>query len=285
MRDGLRLHVEEWGSRDADGTPLLCLSGLTRNAWDFESLARRHAEKRRVIAFDFRGRGRSEFDSDPMNYNPRQYLEDIQQICAALSLHGFVATGTSMGGLLTFGLGVVMPSARRGAVINDIGPGYESSGLQRILDYVGSDHPADSWDEALRSLSGTFPEGSYPRADPATWDKIAKTSFKRGEDGRLHASWDPRISQALGGQDSGDFDLWALFDSLKRLPLLLLRGETSDLLSAGTAARMAERHPQMSLVTVAGTPHAPTLDESESVKAIDDFLEECDRTQRHLGGH
>jgi pimeloyl-ACP methyl ester carboxylesterase len=285
MRDGLTLHVEEWGSRRAEGTPLLCLSGLTRNAWDFETLARRHSGKRRVVTFDFRGRGRSDFDPEPLNYNPRQYLEDIQQVCAALCLHGFVAVGTSMGGLLTFGLGVVMPSALRGAVINDIGPVYESSGLQRILDYVGSDHPVETWDEALRTLEETFPEGSYPRADRATWNKIAKTSFKRGGDGKLHASWDVRIAQALTGQDEGEFDLWALFESLKPHPLLLLRGETSDLLSAETAEEMCERHGKMSLVTVAGTPHAPTLDESEAIKAIDDFLDECDRAERHPDRH
>ncbi len=279
MRDGLALHVEEWGPRRSHKTPLLCLTGLTRNAWDFETLARRHAGKRRVVAFDFRGRGRSDFDPEPRNYNPRQYLEDIQQICAALCLHGFVAVGTSMGGLLTFGMGALMPLSLKGAVVNDIGPAYESAGLERIMSYVGSDHPVGSWEEADAQIEKSYTPGSYPRADAATWRKISRTSFKRGEDGRLHVSWDTRLAEGLRAQqDDADFDLWALYGSLKRKPLLLVRGETSDLLSEETAREMQARHDAMELVTVAGTPHAPTLDEPECVKAIDEFLSQLDRS-------
>lgn len=278
MRDGLKLHVEEWGSRQSRKTPVLCLSGLTRNAWDFEGLARRLSGERRVVAFDFCGRGRSDFSDDPARYHPRQYLDDISQIVAALGLHGFAAVGTSMGGLLTFGLGVLMPLTLKGAVVNDIGPAYESAGLERIMAYVGSDHPVDSWAEADAQIEQSYMPGSYPRADAATWRKIARTSFKRGEDGRLHVSWDPRLAEGLRAQQNdADFDLWALFGSLKRKPLLLVRGETSDLLSEETAREMQARHDAMGLVTVAGTPHAPTLDEPECVKAIDEFLTQLDR--------
>ena len=276
MRDGVGLHVEEWGSRQSEAPPLLCLSGLTRNAWDFEALARRQSAKRRVVALDFRGRGRSDFAADAGSYNPRQYLDDIAQVCAALALHDFVAVGTSMGGLLTFGLGAVMPSALRAAVINDIGPSYEPGGVARILDYVGNDRAVADWRGAAKVIQESYPEGCYPRADAQTWAKIAKTSFKRAGDGRLHVSWDTRIAEGLARQDNGSLDLWALFGTLRHRPLLLVRGETSDLLSAATAQKMAEQHSEMSLVTVAGTPHAPSLDEPECVKALDDFLDELD---------
>jgi pimeloyl-ACP methyl ester carboxylesterase len=276
---GLSLHVEEWGSRHSAKTPVLCLPGLTRNAHDFETTARRLSAERRVVAFDYRGRGRSDFDPDPANYNGRTYLGDISQICSALNLHGYLAIGTSMGGLLAFGLGVLMPAALRGVLINDIGPAIGSSGTQRILDYVGRDHPAKDWEEAKTIIASTYPEGSYPRAEDATWAKIAKTSYKPGADGLLHVSWDTALAKALKEQDD-DFDLWKLFGSLRGKPVTLLRGENSDLLSEATAKMMAMLHGRMGLVTVAGTPHAPTLDEPESVKAIDDLLKNLDRNHR-----
>ena len=280
MRDGVTLHVEEWGSRLSKKTPLLCLSGLTRNAWDFETLARRHAGERRVITFDFRGRGRSGHDPDPANYNPATYLQDIAQVCAALNLGGFVAVGTSMGGLLTCGLSVLMPALLKAAIINDIGPDYDEAGVDRIRGYVGRRYSVADWPEARAAIAATYPPDAYPRANDETWQKIAWTSFSRGDDGRLYNSWDPAIARSLEGTN-GEFDLWALFGGLRGRPLLLVRGETSDLLSAGTADKMARVHGDMRLVTVAGTPHAPTLDEPECQEAINDFLKSLDERGRH----
>ncbi len=274
-KDGLRLHVEDWGDPLDDKAPLLCLSGLTRNTRDFRELAERHAPHRRVVTFDYRGRGRSDRDSNWRNYRPEVYLDDVFQVIAATNLHHFVVVGTSLGGLLTMGMGLLMPAAFKAAVINDIGPDFTPGGVERILAAIGEDKPQADWPDAMAHIASNFPPGSYPRADENTYSKLAETAFKAGDDGKLHFSWDTAIAQALvEGPPPGD--LWPPFLSLKQKPLLLVRGETSDLLSAETAARMAERHPDLTEVCVRGTPHAPTLDEPEVELAIDEFLARID---------
>jgi pimeloyl-ACP methyl ester carboxylesterase len=274
-KDGLSLYVEDWGDPLSPATPLLCLSGLTRNARDFRELAERQARHRRVVLFDYRGRGRSGRAKDWRSYRAEANLDDVFQVVAATGLHGFAVIGTSLGGLLAMALGLVMPSAFKGAVINDIGPEFAAGGVERIASRIGRDEPQADWAAAARHIAESFPPGSYPRADEATYRKLAETTFLEGEDGKLHYSWDLALARAMA-EDKRTQDLWPLFLSLKHKPVLLLRGETSDLLSRETAERMAERHPGLTLVEVGGTPHAPTLDEPEAEHAIDEFLARLD---------
>lgn len=274
-KDGLRLHVEDWGDPLSPATPLLCLSGLTRNTRDFRELAELHAPHRRVVTFDYRGRGRSDRDGNWRNYRPEVYLDDVFQVVAATNLHHFIVVGTSLGGLLTMGMGLAMPAAFKAAVINDIGPDFTPGGVERILAAIGEDKPQSDWDAAMEHIASNFLPGSYPRADEKTYRKLAETAFKPGDDGKLHFSWDVAIAKALiEGKPPGD--LWPPFLSLKQKPILLVRGETSDLLSAETAQLMAARHPDLTEVCVSGTPHAPTLDEPEVEKAVNEFLARID---------
>jgi pimeloyl-ACP methyl ester carboxylesterase len=271
-QDGLRLHYREYGDPLAPGTPLLCLTGLTRNAHDYHDLATRLAAHRRVICPDYRGRGRSSHDPDWRNYQPRTYVGDILQLLIAANLHRVVVVGTSLGGLLTMGLAVAQPSCLAGVVLNDVGPDIDNTGLDRIRGYIGRDHPQPDWPAAVRFVKETFrTSGAKSEAD---WLQVAEGTFRQGADGLLHVDWDVALARPL--ERAGPIpDLWPLFRALRRTPVLAFRGALSDLLTAATFDRMQREHPALRRVTVAGVGHVPTLAEPEARDAIDAFLDSC----------
>src|ERR1035441_1429663 len=138
--DGLRLHARCYGARSAPALPVVCLPGMARTAADFEMLAEALAgderRPRRVIALDYRGRGKSEYDRDPANYNFQVELADLLAVLAALDAARAILIGTSRGGILAMLLAAVRPTAIAGVVLNDIGPVIEPKGLMRIKGYV-----------------------------------------------------------------------------------------------------------------------------------------------------
>ena len=137
IRDSLSLYIRDYGDPLDHRAPLFCLGGLTRNSKDFESLAERYSsDGRRVICPDYRGRGKSDYDTDWRNYDPRIYLRDIQDILSALNVHHVVVVGTSLGGILGMGMAVAMPGALTAVVMNDVGPKVETGGLDYIINYI-----------------------------------------------------------------------------------------------------------------------------------------------------
>src|SRR5262249_40578254 len=132
-RDGLRLHVREYGARTAPGLPVVCLPGLARTTADFDTLAGALAgdseRPHRVIALDYRGRGLSDHDPDPDNYAIGVELDDVVSVLTARAVGSAVFVGTSRGGLILMALAAVRPGAIAGAVLNDIGPMIEPQGL------------------------------------------------------------------------------------------------------------------------------------------------------------
>jgi pimeloyl-ACP methyl ester carboxylesterase len=272
-RDGLRLHY-----RDYDGSgeraPVLCLHGLTRNARDFDALARRIAPARRVISPDQRGRGLSQFDPNFMNYHPATYVEDMWTLLRQLGISRFVLIGTSLGGLMGMLMAAMRPQAFAGLVLNDIGPELDPVGATRIASYVGRFPPVKSWAEAVQQVRATFGH-ALPDYDDARWREFAALSFFEGEDGVPRAASDPKIGDALRaipappGATQG---MWLAFASLRSIPMLALRGATSDLLSPQTFERMQREAPQLECVTVANRGHPPQLDEPECRAAVDRFL-------------
>lgn len=271
-QDGLRLYYREYGDPLAAAPPLLCLTGLTRNSHDYDRLAGRLGADRRVICPDYRGRGRSAYDPDWRNYQPRSYVGDILQLLAAANLHRVVVIGTSLGGLLAMGLAVAQPASLAGVVLNDVGPVLHGSGLARIRGYVGRDHPQPDWAAARRFVRETF--SSVGEKSDEDWRHIAEGTFRPGADGLLHVDWDVALARPLaaGGEVP---DLWPLFRALRPIPTFALRGALSDLLTAETFDRMQLEHPALRRVTVAGVGHTPTLDEPESRDALDIFLRDC----------
>ena len=269
-RDGLSLYLRDYGDALAPRLPLLCLSGLTRNSADFARLARRVSAERRVICPDYRGRGRSDYDPDWRHYEPRTLLDDIANILAALGIARAVVLGTSLGGILAMGLAAAKPLLVAGAILNDVGPTVETTGLAQILRYIAVDRPQPDWPAAASSLRRSLPFLSFTTDED--WLDFARATYREGADGVLHFDWDIRLAKPLQKAGGTAPDLWPLYRGLGGVPVLALRGATSDILAAATLERMARETPDCIAVTVPGVGHAPSLDEPAARKAVDDFL-------------
>lgn len=270
-RDGLRLHYREYAGRE-DRPPVICLPGLTRNARDFENLAERLAGDWRVLCPELRGRGDSAYAKDSASYNPMQYAEDLTALLEETGIERFVAVGTSLGGLLTMLLAYTGPNRIAAALLNDIGPDIEEAGLARIRGYVGQGRSFATWMHAARAIEESQ-RIAYPDYRIDDWLAMAKRLMVLSDNGRIVFDYDMKIAEPFfAGGASPDVDMWPALEALAGRPLLFIRGELSDVLSARTLDTMLQRAPGAEAVTVARTGHAPTLDEPEVLAAIDRLL-------------
>ena len=271
VADGLRLHFRDYPG-SGDRPPILCLPGLTRNARDFADFAERYSPAFRVLALDFRGRALSDYDPVPARYNVMTYAADVVQLLDHLELARAIFVGTSLGGLVTMAIAATAPQRIAAAIINDVGPDVNPNGIERILTYVGNDVRFSSWDEAARAISGNY-GSSFERYSQEDWVRMAQRNC-REEEGEIRFDYDMAIAEPFKtAGPTPEVDLWPLFAALAQKPLLVIRGEKSDLLTAETAARMRTVAPAINLATVRGVGHAPELSEDEAVSAIDHFLD------------
>ena len=278
--DGLRLHVRRYGQVAERRLPIVCLPGLTRNGSDFHevatALAHDAAQPRLVITIDSRGRGRSDYDSNPDNYVFPVELADVLAVISALEIGPAVFLGTSRGGILTMLLGAVRPGAMAGAIINDIGPVIDAQGLARLKGYVGKMPTPRTFAEGAEILR-RLGSAQFPDLDADAWLGQARRTWKQ-KDGALVLDYDARLSKTL---ETVDIErplppLWAQFDSLARIPLMVIRGANSDLLSAPTVDAMRARRLDIDLLEVPGQGHAPLLVEPEVIARIAAFVTLCD---------
>ncbi|HWJ70694.1 MAG TPA: alpha/beta hydrolase [Sphingobium sp.] len=272
-QDGLRLHYRDYPGRE-DRPPILCLPGLTRNARDFEPVADRLAGEWRLICIELRGRGESAHAKDPMSYAPLVYLQDIGTLLDELALPPCIGIGTSLGGLLLMLLAVTRPGCLAGALLNDIGPDIAEAGLERIRRSVGTGSAHPTWVHAARAVA-EVQGGIYPDYQLEDWLRLAKRLYRLTGQGRIALDYDQRLAEPLrapGGAAEG-VDLWPAFMALGEIPLTLIRGALSDLLTVETAAMMQARLPQMDMVTIPHVGHAPTLEEPAAVAAVARLLE------------
>jgi pimeloyl-ACP methyl ester carboxylesterase len=278
--DGLKLHVLDTGPRDATRLPVVCLPGLTRTNEDFreliEALAFDTANPRRVIALSSRGRGQSDRDLNPANYAVPIELNDLLTVLAATGIERAIFIGTSRGGILTMALTAAKPQAIAGAVLNDIGPVLEMPGLLRIKSYVGKLPKPKDWNDAVRILK-TVMETEFPVFSPADWMRYVRLTWQDSDNGITGRS-DPAISFNLRDIDPAvpAPPLWQLFDGLKHAPLLVFRGEHSDLLSRESVVEMKRRHPDMRTIEVPGVGHPPVFWEEQTIAPVRDFVARCD---------
>jgi pimeloyl-ACP methyl ester carboxylesterase len=269
--DGLRLHYRDYAG-PADRPPILCLPGLTRNARDFEPLADRLAGEWRVIAVDFRGRGQSQHDPNPANYEPNVYAADVLKLLDQLGIADAVFVGTSLGGIVTMLMSTTDSERIAGAVINDIGPVVDDAGVERLRLYVGKAQVMRSWEEAAAAVAARS-RIAFPDYTAEDWDRFARRLYSERPDGSIQADYDMAIAQVFAdNKGTPDFDPWPLIEGLAGKPLLIVRGETSDLFSVATAERMLAMLPDAELVTIPGVGHAPILNEPEAVAGVDRLL-------------
>ncbi|RDV01395.1 alpha/beta fold hydrolase [Undibacter mobilis] len=283
--DGLKLHVRDFAARDRKALPVICLPGLARTTDDFETLAAALAAGgRRVIALDYRGRGRSDYDPDPAKYSLPVELGDVITVLTALALEPAVFVGTSRGGLLTMLMAAVRPASVAGAVLNDIGPMLEAEGLVRIKGYVGKLPTPSSYDEAARVLARLF-GAQFPNLSHHDWLLSARRTYK-DKDGGLVVNYDVALGKALDDFDPQKPlpDLWPQFEALKDVPVMVIRGALSDLLSATTVLEMERRHPALETLVVPDQGHAPLLTESGTISRIAAFIGRCDAERTKISG-
>ena len=271
--DGLSLHYRDYaGPQGYAGPPVLCLHGLTRNARDFAELAEHIAATRRVIVPEMRGRGQSDYAPNSATYNPLQYVADLEPLLAEQEIDRFISIGTSMGGLMTMIMAAAKPGRLAAVVMNDIGPEVETGGIARIAGYVGQGGSYPTWVHAARALRDAHGT-AFPDYDLDQWLGMAKRTLVVSQNGRITYDYDMAIADPFRQPgNAAPPDLWTGFEALAGVPMVLIRGELSDVIAPSTVERMRQVNPAMTTVVVPRVGHAPMLGEPEALAAIDELL-------------
>ncbi|QGM98365.1 alpha/beta fold hydrolase [Methylocystis parvus] len=272
-RDGLRLFYADYPCPGSTRLPLVCLPGLARTSDDFVLVAQAAQRSgRRVLALDYRGRGRSEWDRDWRHYDPDIEEDDIFSVLTDAGVAAAVFFGTSRGGLHTMRIARARPGAIRAAVLNDIGPVIEKSGLLRIKGYVGKMPPLQKMKDAAALMRFAM-SASFPAVTPEQWEAFARQTFEE-KDGKVQLRYDPQLNHTLDEitPEAEVADFWEPYAELSRVPILALRGETSDILSVEIFDEMARRAPQLQRYTVPGQGHAPLLLDQPTIDRVMIFL-------------
>jgi pimeloyl-ACP methyl ester carboxylesterase len=270
--DGLELHSAVYAGPSADAPVVLCLHGLMRTGRDFEELAPRLAQRHRVVVPDVRGRGGSARAPDPTSYQIPRYLSDLTPLLTGLGAEQAAIVGTSMGGLMAMAFAATHQARVRRIVLNDIGPEVAPEGLDRIRGYAGRGRAVDTWIEAAQELRGVF-GAAWPGLDAARWLALARRCYRLNAEQRLEPDADPRIGDTLRATSGAAPDLWPMWCALVDIPILVVRGAHSDVLSESTVTRMQREKPDLKVCVVNNRGHTPLLDEPESLAALDAFFE------------
>ena len=266
--DGKRVYFDDTGT----GVPVLCLAGLTRNTRDFSFLAP-HIADLRMIAMDYRGRGRSEYDADHTNYSILRESQDVVELLDHLGLDRVAVLGTSRGGLIAMALAAGHPARLSAVILNDVGPVFEPAGIAKIMDYIGKKPTSKTYEEAALAMQHMM-GAQFPSVSPGRWRKLTEFQYEQTGDG-LDLRYDPALRTAVLEQASAGAlpDLWPVFEALRDIPTGVIRGANSDLLSRETLAEMHKRHPGLVSVEVPDRGHVPFLDEPESLDLIRKVLD------------
>jgi len=278
-RDGLRLYGRHYKARTKSARrPVLCLAGLTRNSRDFHDIATALSQHpltpRDVYTVDMRGRGLSDSDKDWRNYALPVELQDVIDFMTMTGLHDAGIIGTSRGGLITHVLAAAQPTRIGAVVLNDIGPVIDIDGLVRIAGYVGRAPLPKSWSDAAR-LVKDLTKRDFPGMTEAGAEKMARQLFNE-RNGKPAPGYDPQLSKCLSLLDGPIPELWPQFEGLKRVPMMVVRGGNSDLLSRKTVDEMRRRHPRLTSIEVPGEGHAPLLHDVPTINAILGFFAKTD---------
>ncbi len=266
--DGARLAWREHGR----GPVMIALAGLTRNSHDFDYLMHHLPETLRVIRPDYRGRGESGW-TGAASYTVVQEAADVAALLDHLGVEKAAILGTSRGGLIAMYMAAVPALRARvaGVCLNDVGPVLERDGLARIIDYVGRNPAAKTLQELVDKMPLVSP--GFAHVPYSRWAEEVVRHYVQTDTG-VKINYDPSLREAFLAAFKGETvpEAWPLFDACAGLPLALIRGANSDLLSAATAAAMRARRPDMLFAEVPDRAHVPFLDEPEALEVIRAWL-------------
>ena len=279
--DGLRLFYRDYRTHAdtadvAADNAVLCLPGLTRNSRDFSEIAQHLGSRYRVLAPDMRGRGCSEYDPHCENYHPGTYVEDMFALLDRLHIERIAIIGTSLGALMALLMSAQQPHRIAGIVLNDAGPETDPRGLARIAQYAGKHPVMRHWNDAVQYVKSIYGDALWGLSE-AEWLTYTTLSYRENTDGIPVPDYDANIGQVFRDGSTKNVpapNLWPVFAQIKTIPMLVIRGEHSDILSAATVQRMAKEKPDLNYIAVPDRGHAPLLNERMCVTAIDRFLNE-----------
>lgn len=265
--DGLNLYYTDEGT----GTPILCLSGLTRDSQDFNFVTP-HLKGVRLIKLDYRGRGQSDWSDDFTTYSVPQEANDALALLDHLGIEKTAVLGTSRGGLISMFLAATAKERLLGVALNDIGPVIEQAGLNGIMEYIGRNPASKTIDDAVHQRPKIMV--GFHNVPESRWREELEILYYQTESG-LKITYDPKLRDAVASSfKEQQPDLWPLFDALTGLPLALIHGENSDLLSHETVAEMSRRRPDMIYAKVPDRGHIPFLDEPQALAGLKAWIEE-----------
>ena len=266
--EGREIHFMEWGAADAPA--LIAWHGLARTGRDMDAIATHLAPRYRVICPDTLGRGLSQWSPDPQaEYCNAFYVRLAVSLVNQLGLEQFDWLGTSMGGAIgTLAAAGPLRGRMRRLVLNDSGPQLAEAAIQRIRGYAGNP-PAFATVSELEAYFRTVYK-PYGWLSDAQWRSLTETSTRRLPDGRMTPHYDPAMVMQFTHHDN-DYELWDAWDALE-LPVLCMRGETSDLLRPEVAEQMRRRGSGAVVVTGPGCGHAPALNTPEHFAIVERFL-------------
>lgn len=266
--DGLSLYYSDEGPRE--GKPILCLAGLTRASTDFDYVAP-HLSHARVIRMDYRGRGQSDW-SKAKDYSVMVEARDALECLDHLEVERAAILGTSRGGLIALGLAATAKDRLTGVCFNDVGPVLSDTGLDEIAAFIGRDPQVSTLREAADGLKTKL--AGFDNVPSGRWYEDASRFFKQSSKG-LKITYDPALRDSfLAARTGGAIDLWPLFDAMSDLPLALIRGQNSTLLSIETAREMQARRPDLIFADVPDRGHVPWLDEPDALAALNSWIEQ-----------
>jgi pimeloyl-ACP methyl ester carboxylesterase len=275
--DGLQLAGRKYGWHSIGADAVVCLAGLTRNSADFHDFAVRlssdNTHPLRVLCLDYRGRGMSQHDRNWRNYNVLVEADDVIAGVTAAGIERAVFVGTSRGGLIIFAMAALRPGLLRAAVFNDIGPRIEPTGLVRIRNYLEHTNNFETIEEAAATFRAAS-KSQFPDWDLQKWIRQAEAILEqRGS--KLHWRYDRKVTRSLTdiNLDKPLPQMWPQFAGMREIPVMVVRGENSDMLSAETVERMGKVHKKLRVLTVPRQGHAPDLGTREVADKVARFID------------
>lgn len=269
--DGLKLYARDYHFPNA-GHTVLCLHGLTRNSADFTDFCAAMYPNHRFIVPDQRGRGLSDYDKDTKNYNPAIYVRDMFTLLDLLSIEKVVIVGTSMGGLMAMMMAAMQPERIKALVLNDVGPEVDQRGLDRIKAYASDEPTFSSWEDAIAHVK-KINQFAFPDYSEDQWLHFTENLCVEKE-GVPVMAYDTGIMEPIirAKVNAVPQDLWAIYAAAVALPICVVRGELSDILSRECVEKMKAHKEDLHVVEVANVGHAPMLNEEEVLVALNEFI-------------
>jgi pimeloyl-ACP methyl ester carboxylesterase len=264
-KDGAKLAFRDAGS----GLAVLALAGLTRDGRDFDYLARHMPADIRFLRLDSRGRGASAW-TGAATYTVAQEAQDALALLDHLGVARAAIIGASRGGLIGMVIAATAKERLLGLCLNDVGPVLERDGLVRIGTYVGVEPSVATLEEIADRMPAAMP--GFKDVPDFRWVEETVRHFVQ-HDGRVGLTYDPALRDALQAAMSQPLaEAWPLFEACAGLPLALIRGAASDVITHATALEMQRRRPDMLFAEIAGRGHVPFLDEPEALACIAAWL-------------